>query len=103
MTVAAATLFWQGEASLRSELISQRGTIARLDQKVAALEKQQASQADWSAVAAKVEPSVAKIQAGDATGSGWVVRTDTNGSQLVTNYPVIAGSWSACNATAQVR
>ena len=103
MAVAAATLFWQEEASLRSELFSQRGTIAQLDQKVTALEKQQGSQADWSAVAAKVEPSVVKIQAGDATGSGWVVRSDTNGSELVTNYHVIADSWSAGNATVEVR
>jgi len=103
MAVAAAAFFWQGETSLRSELSSQRGTISRLDQKVAALEKEQGSQADWSAVAAKAEPSVVKIEAGDATGSGWVAHGDTTGSELVTNYHVVADSWSAGVATVVVR
>ncbi len=103
MTVAAAILSWQVDTSLRAEISSQRHTIAQLQGRVSALENKSISQADWSSVAARVEPSVAKIEAGDATGSGWVVHSDASGSELVTNFHVITGAWSAGDVSVDVR
>jgi len=103
MTVAAAILSWQVDTSLRAEISSQRHTITQLQGRVSALENKSISQADWSSVAARVEPSVAKIEAGDATGSGWVVHSDASGSELVTNFHVITGAWSAGDVSVDVR
>ncbi|TMC84428.1 MAG: trypsin-like serine protease [Chloroflexi bacterium] len=103
VTVAAAIFLWQVNTSLRSEVASEGRTITQLQGRVSVLESRSSSQADWSSVAARVEPSVVKIEAGDATGSGWVVRSGASGSELVTNYHVIAESWSAGNSKVDVR
>lgn len=103
VTVAAATVFWQLQTSLRGEITSQQHTIGQLQARVAVLEKKSSAQPDWPSVAAGVEPSVATIEAGDATGSGWVAHSDQAGSDLVTNFHVVADTWSAGNATVKVR
>jgi putative serine protease PepD len=103
VTVAAATFLWQVQTSLHREITSQQHTIGQLQARVDVLEKTSNSQPDWPSVAAGVEPSVATIEAGDASGSGWVAHSDQSGSDLVTNFHVVADAWSAGNATVQVR
>jgi hypothetical protein len=76
MTVAAASLWWSADVPLRQEIVSQRQTTARLEHRIALLEKEQSSPTDWSSIAAAVQPSVAMIEAGDATGSAWVAHVD---------------------------
>jgi len=103
LVTVAAIFFWQVNTSLRAEIASQRHTITQLQGRVSLLENKSSSQADWSSVAARVEPSVVKVEAGDATGSGWVVRSDATGSELVTNFHVIADAWSSGDASVDVR
>src|SRR2546423_11147314 len=47
-------------------------------------------QANWSQLAARTEPSVFTIVTEAGLGSGWVVRSDVSGSDLVTNFHVVA-------------
>src|SRR2546423_8462740 len=49
-----------------------------------------AEQANWSQLAARTEPSVFTIVTEAGLGSGWVVRSDVSGSDLVTNFHVVA-------------
>src|SRR5262249_48697660 len=43
----------------------------------------------------KVAPSVFEIDAGSATGTGWVASQTSDSSLIVTNYHVVAGVYSA--------
>jgi len=105
VTVAAAGLVAgsRAAASLRTQIASQQLAIAALEKKVATLESRQAVEVDWSAVAALVEPSVVTIGAGDVQGSAWVAHADASGSDLVTNFHVVADAYSSGSATVQVR
>lgn len=99
MTVAAAAVAhqWRSEASIRSQLATQQRTVQELQQRL------DAAQTDWSAIAATAESSVVTIEAGDSLGSGWVAQSDANSSEIVTNFHVVAESWSGGTATVQVR
>lgn len=107
VTVAAiATAFAYSlrvESSTREQLTSQRQSIANLKQRITSLEAQAASQPDWSSIAAKVEPSVVTIETDTTLGSAWVAHSDAGGSDLLTNFHVIADAWNAGNATVTVR
>ena len=67
-------------------LAAQARTIAKLQGEVDSL---RASDPDWAAVVAHVQPSVVTVIAGDYLGSGWVARADASGSYVVTNFHVI--------------
>ena len=105
VTVAGAGLFlgWRATVLLRSQVASQQLAIAALEKNVAALESRQATEVDWSTVAAVVERSVVTIESGDVQGSAWVAHADAGGSDLVTNFHVVADAYSAGNATVNVR
>jgi putative serine protease PepD len=86
---AAAASGWRldhgdGEAAA---LAAQARTIASLEAEVATLK---ATDPDWAAVAARTEPSVVTILTDEDLGSGWVVSSDRAGSDVVTNYHVVA-------------
>ena len=68
-------------------LAAQARTIGRLQSEVDAL---RASNPDWAAVVAQVEPSVVTVTTDEDLGSGWVARADASGSDIVTNYHVVA-------------
>jgi putative serine protease PepD len=105
VTVAAVGLAHvaANEASLRAEASAQQLAIAQLQEKVGAMNARQALEVDWASVAATVEPSVVTVDAGDALGSGWVVHTDAGGSELVTNFHVVADAWTSGDAKVAVR
>jgi putative serine protease PepD len=77
--------------------------LAAQQQRIASLERTAATQPDWPAVAAAIEPSVVTIETDQALGSAWVAHSDAGGSDLVTNFHVIAGAWTAGNPTVTVR
>ena len=98
-TVAAAaiTYEWRAEVSLRARLAAQQQSINELEKRL------DTTQVDWPAVAQTVEASVVTVEAGDSLGSAWVAHADTPGSDLVTNFHVVADQWSAGSAAVQVR
>ncbi len=103
-TVAVAGLAYtlRAGASLGQQSAAQQRTITALERRLAALEARQALEVDWRTTAADVQRSVVTIDAGDALGSGWVVHTDTHGSDIVTNFHVVAGAWHSGSAGVSV-
>lgn len=103
MAVAVMAFAWRLNSSLESELAAQRVELAQLNGRVASFERSQRSQPDWPSIAAAIEASVVTIEAGDFSGSGWVAHSDTAGSDIVTNFHVVAEAWTAGIATVRVR
>ncbi|HEV2218245.1 MAG TPA: trypsin-like peptidase domain-containing protein [Candidatus Dormibacteraeota bacterium] len=87
---AAAGLAWQAQQDGARTSAAQQQTLARLQTEVNELQTKTSQQADWSKLAAQVEPSVFTIATDAGLGSGWVVREDASGSDLVTDYHVVA-------------
>jgi putative serine protease PepD len=94
---------WRTAASLEQQVRAQQQAITALQTQIATLQSRQTAEVDWSAVAAAVEPSVFTIETGDVLGSAWVAHADANGSDLVTNYHVVAEAYSAGTSTVQVK
>jgi putative serine protease PepD len=105
MTVAVAGLghIWKTEASLHERTSAQQGVIAGLEKRLAEVESRQALDVDWRVTAATVQLSVVTVEAGDELGSAWVANSDDHGSDLVTNYHVVADAWKSGTATVAVR
>jgi putative serine protease PepD len=82
---------------------SQQRSIDGLRNEVQALQAKVDAQPDWTAIARKVEPSVFIIETSYGLGSGWVARAGQAGSELVTNFHVIAEAWNAGTVTVDVR
>jgi len=76
-----------GERSDARALAAQAKTIAQLQAEVGALS---ATNPDWAALVARVQPSVVTVTTDEDLGSGWVVHADKSGSEIVTNYHVVA-------------
>lgn len=103
MAVAVMAFAWRLDCSLKSELAAQRVALAQLNGRVASFERSQRSQPDWPSIAAAIEASVVTIEAGDFSGSGWAAHSDTAGSDIVTNFHVVAETWTAGIATVRVQ
>jgi putative serine protease PepD len=84
---AAGAGAWRSERADAQALAAQARTIAQLQEEVTAL---QASDPDWAALVAAVEPSVVTVETDEGLGSGWVARSDARGSDIVTNFHVVA-------------
>src|SRR5258708_3620914 len=82
---------------------AQRHSQDRLRDQVQALQAKVDAQPDWTAIASKDEPSVFTIETDYGLGSGWVARAGQAGSELVTNFHVIAEAWNAGVVTVDVR
>ena len=82
---------------------SQQQSTDGLRAEVQALQAKVDAQPDWMAIARKAEPSVFTIETNYGLGSGWVARAGQGGSELVTNYHVIAEAWDAGVVTVDVR
>lgn len=104
-TVAVAGLgyTWRAEAALREQAAAQQQVITGLEGRLTALEARPSLDVNWPATAAAVERSVLTIEAGDSLGSAWVARSDAAGSDLITNYHVVADAWNSGVATVEVR
>lgn len=78
-------------------------SIARLEARVKALEAQVGNQTDWSAIAAEVQASIVTVVTKRGLGSGWVAQSGVGGSDVVTNFHVIAEAWDAGDVSVEVR
>lgn len=87
---------------VRGELAMQR-QLALQQTRIASLERNAVSQTDWASVAASVAGSVVTIETDNELGSGWVAHTDAAGSDVVTNFHVIADAWTAGHQNVIVR
>jgi serine protease Do len=103
VAVATTGYTWRAARSESAQVSTQQQTISRLEQRVALLESQAAGQPDWSLIAAKVEPSVVTVETDSELGSGWVAHSDSSGSDLMTNFHVIASAWNAGIASVDAR
>ncbi len=101
LLLVAAPLVGLGLA-LRT-ISSQQRSVDALRAEVQALQAKVDAQPDWTAIALKVEPSVFTIETSYGLGSGWVARAGQGGSELVTNFHVIAEAWNVGTVSVDVR
>ena len=87
---ASAGLAWRVHEDDARAAAAQDKTIARMQSEINVLAQRDSEQANWSQLAARTEPSVFTIVTEAGLGSGWVVRSDVSGSDLVTNFHVVA-------------
>jgi putative serine protease PepD len=78
-------------------------SIARLEARVKVLEAQAGSQTDWSAITRDVQRSVVTVATRHGLGSGWVAQAGAGGSDVVTNFHVVAEAWNAGDIAVKVR
>ena len=88
---ASAGVAWRVHDSDVRATAAQQQTIARMQNEINVLTERDSEQADWSQLAGRTEPSVFTISTEAGLGSGWVVRSDVSGSDLVTNFHVVRG------------
>jgi putative serine protease PepD len=100
---AAGGVAWQMQHSDAQALAAQAVRVEKLQAELDALEKAVAARPDWSAVASQTEPSVFTIEAGSSLGSAWVLRADPSGSDLITNFHVVAGAWTSGQTDVQLQ
>jgi putative serine protease PepD len=92
------------ERSVDASSVGQdRQSIAALQARVKSLEARVAVQTDWSAIARDVQSSIFTVSTKRGLGSGWVARAGTGGSDVVTNFHVVAEAWNAGEVSVQVR
>ena len=97
---AAGVSTWRAEGQDARDLASQARTIAHLQSELQALRSN--APPDWVSIAAAVEPSVVTISTDADLGSGWVAESDAGGSDIVTNYHVVADAVAAGTKTVDV-
>jgi len=61
------------------------------------------TQADWSAIARAIQPSIFTVATDHGLGSGWVARAGAGGSDVVTNFHVVAEAFNAGDAAVHLR
>ena len=98
---AAGVGSWRAEREDASNLASQARTISHLEAELQALDR--GSTPGWEAIAAQVDPSVVTISTDQDLGSGWVAASNGDGSDIVTNYHVVATAEAAGEATVDVQ
>ena len=100
---APSAWLWRDDLASRSALAAEERATARLQAQVGALSSKLAADPDWVSIAAAAEPSVVTIETDTGLGSGWAVRSSATGSDVVTNFHVVADAWNAGVATVQVK
>jgi putative serine protease PepD len=86
-----------------AELNADRQSISKLQARLGSLEGQIRAETNWTAIAGAAQSSVFTIATSTGLGSGWVARSDPGGSDLVTNFHVVAEAWNAGEVKVQVR
>jgi len=99
---ASAGVAWRVHDSDQRATAAQQQTIARMQNEINVLTERDSVQTDWSQLAARAEPSVFTISTEAGLGSGWVVRSDASGSDLVTNFHVVAEAVATGQQTVDV-
>jgi putative serine protease PepD len=103
LPVAAAGVIIRDESASRQALAAEARANQELRQRVTALEARLNARPDWTAIVRRVEPSVFTIETSAGLGSAWVARSDSAGSDLVTNFHVVADAWNAGVSEVDVR
>jgi putative serine protease PepD len=85
----------ESERTLDRRISAEDEALQGLAARTAAVDAALASQFNAQAVADKVAPSVFEVDAGDATGTGWVASQTPGSSLIVTNYHVVADVYTA--------
>ena len=99
---ATAGLAWRVQQDGAQAVAAQQVAVTRMQAEINQLRSSASDQADWSQLASQVEPSVFTISTDSGLGSGWVVRSGANGSDLVTNYHVVADALAGGAQTVDV-
>lgn len=87
---AGAGLAWRVHQDDERAMAAQQASIGRMQGEIEKLSARAAGQPDWTVLAARTEPSVFTISTDEGLGSGWVVTSSASGSDLVTNFHVVA-------------
>ena len=82
--------------------VSEAHSISEVQTKLHALEVRVALQPDWAAIARAAQPSIFTIATKTGEGSAWAARAGPTGSDLVTNFHVVAGAWDAAEVLVKV-
>ena len=82
---------------------AERRSISALQARVLSLEAEMRTQADWSAIARAIQPSIFTVATDHGLGSGWVARAGAGGSDVVTNFHVVAEAFNAGDAAVHLR
>lgn len=98
-----AGVAWRGQGDGAQSMAAQDRSIARLQAEVDLLVARASSQPDWAEVAAHVEPAVFTIATEAGLGSGWVVRSGATGSDLLTNFHVVADALASGSHSVRVQ
>src|ERR1700694_700767 len=93
----------RGQQAAVAGLAAERRSIAELQGRVRSLEAQTNTQVDWSTTARAVQPSIFTVVTEHGLGSGWVARAGAGGSEVVTNYHVVAETFNAGNTAVHLR
>ena len=87
LSAAAAADQLRADRTDAQTIATQGRSIAQLQAEVDAL---RATSPSWAGVVAQVQPSVVTVTTDEDLGSGWVAHADASGSDIVTNYHVVA-------------
>lgn len=100
---AVANVIIRDESANQQALAAQARDNQELRQRITSFEARFNAQPDWTAIVRRVEPSVLTIETSTGLGSAWVVRADLTGSDLVTNFHVVADAWNAGESDVAVK
>jgi putative serine protease PepD len=103
LPVTAAGIIVRDESASRQALAAEARANQELRQRVTSLEARLNAQPDWTAIVRRVEPSVLTVETSTGLGSAWVTHSDSTGSDLVTNFHVVADAWTAGNSEVDVK
>ena len=92
---AAASGILRDESATQQALAAEVRANQDLSQRVTSLEGRLNAQPNWTAIVRRVDPSVFTIETSTGLGSAWVAHSDSAGSDLVTNFHVVAAAWNA--------
>ena len=99
----AAGLIVRSERINAQAIAAQARANKELQQRIASLEARIDAQPDWVAIVRRVEPSVLVVETSNGLGSAWVAHSDAAGSELVTNFHVVADEWKAGDTAVDVK
>jgi putative serine protease PepD len=100
---AMANVIIRDESANQHALAAQARDNVELRQRITSLEARLNGQPDWIAIVQRVEPSVLTVETAAGLGSAWVAHADSTGSDLVTNFHVVADAWNAGDTEVDVK
>src|SRR5207245_9066597 len=101
--LASVSVMLRDRSANAGQLGADRHSIAELETRIRSLEARMGAQVDWTTVARNIQSSIFTIETRNGLGSAWVARTSPGGSDLITNFHVVAEAWNAGEVTVHVR